>query len=329
MSSDGAWREIWVICETRDGEILDCCFELLGKAASLAAQNGSHVCAVLFAAAPKTAALFASGAARIYLSSGFECADDGLLAGAIAALAKRHEPETILMAATVRGRSIAPQTAALLNTGLTADCTELHFEDGLLIQTRPALGGNLMAQIVCAVARPQMATVRPKVFPMPSLVSGREGEIVRIPPEELFTGETPVKTLERLSTEKISGNRQSLADADIILAGGMGLGSREGFLKLRTLAEIIGASQAASRAAVHAGFAPYSSQVGQTGVVVRPRLYVAFGISGAIQHLAGMSAAEYIVAVNTDRKAPVFRHAHFGLVADAMETLDLLLREFA
>jgi electron transfer flavoprotein alpha subunit len=129
--------------------------------------------------------------------------------------------------------------------------------------------------------------------------------------------------------EKITGNRQSLGDAEIILAGGMGLGSKERFLKLSALAEIIGASVAASRAAVYAGFAPYSSQVGQTGITVRPRLYIAFGISGAVQHLAGMSASEYIVAVNTDRKAPIFRHAHFGLVGDAMETLDILLNELA
>jgi electron transfer flavoprotein alpha subunit len=232
------------------------------------------------------------------------------------------------MAATIRGRSIAPQTAALLDTGLTADCTDLHLEDGLLIQTRPALGGNLMAQIICAAARPQMATVRPRGFPMPSLACQRQGEIVRILPEELFAGKTLERTLERVATEKLSGNRKSLADAGIILAGGMGLGNRAGFCKLEALADAIGASVAASRAAVHAGFAPYSSQVGQTGVVVRPRLYVAFGISGAVQHMAGMSAAEYIVAVNTDRKAPIFRYAQLGLVGDAMETLDLLLGEF-
>ena len=329
MSLDSAGREIWGVCETRDGEILDCCFELLGKAASLAAQNGSKACAVFFGEASKTAALFAAGAAKIYLPGGFERADDGLLAEAIAALARRSAPEAILMAATVRGRSIAPQTAALLNTGLTADCTDLHLEDGLLIQTRPALGGNLMAQNVCAAARPQMATIRLKVFPMPGLASEREGEIVRIPLEELFAGETPVKALERMGAEKISGRRPGLADADIILAGGMGLGGQAGFCKLEALADAAGASLAASRAAVHAGFAPYSSQVGQTGVVVRPRLYVAFGISGAVQHLAGMSASEYVIAINADRKAPIFRHAHLGLVGDAVETLDLLLEQFA
>jgi electron transfer flavoprotein alpha subunit len=132
-----------------------------------------------------------------------------------------------------------------------------------------------------------------------------------------------------MGAEKISGHRQSLADAGIILAGGMGLGGKAGFLKLEALADAVGASVSASRAAVHAGFAPYSSQVGQTGVVVRPRLYVAFGISGAVQHLAGMSASEYIVAVDSDRKAPIFRHAHLGLVGDAAETLDQLLGRFA
>ncbi|MDR0440236.1 MAG: electron transfer flavoprotein subunit alpha, partial [Candidatus Accumulibacter sp.] len=130
MNVDKAGREIWVVCETRDGEILDCCFELLGKAVSLAAQNGSDACAVYFGEAPRAATLFAAGAAKIYWADGFEDADDGMLARAIAALAKRHQPETLLMAATIRGRSIAPQTAALLDTGLTADCTDLHLEDG-------------------------------------------------------------------------------------------------------------------------------------------------------------------------------------------------------
>jgi electron transfer flavoprotein alpha subunit len=334
MNPENALREIWVVCESRDGEILSSCFELLGKAVSLALQNGSRVCAVFFGEEPKLPPLFATGAGKVYLLQGLENVDDGLLAEATASLAKRYGPETIMMTATVRGRSIAPQTAALLNTGLTADCTDLHLEDGLLIQTRRILGSNLMAQIICASTRPQMVTVRPRTFPLPSLVPGREGEIVRIPLEELASSERPVagtsaRALKRLSVEKIAGNRQSLGDADTILAGGMGLGSKEGFLKLEALAEITGASLAASRAAVYAGFAPYSSQVGQTGSIVRPRLYVAFGISGAVQHLAGMSASEYIVAVNTDSKAPIFRHAHFGLVGDAMETLDILLDELA
>jgi electron transfer flavoprotein alpha subunit len=164
---------------------------------------------------------------------------------------------------------------------------------------------------------------------MPNFIPGRTGEIIHVSSEELFAGKMPARALERVGAEKISGHRQSLADADVILAGGMGLGGKAGFLKLEALADAVGASLAASRAAVHAGVAPYSSQVGQTGVVVRPRLYVAFGISGAVQHLAGMSASGYVVAVNTDRKAPIFRHAHFGLVGDASETLDLLLGQFA
>jgi electron transfer flavoprotein alpha subunit len=329
MSPESSQREIWVICESRDGEILDFCFELLGKAVSLAAQNGSIACAVFFGEEPKTPPLFASGAGKVYLLPVPDNVDERALAEALASLAKLHNPETILLAATVRGQSLAAQAAALLNTGLTANCTELHLEDGDLIQTHPILGGKLTAQVVCALARPRMITVRPRAFPLPGLVPRHAREIVRVPLEELLAGETPAKGLKLLSTEKISGNRKSLADADIILAGGMGLGSKEGFLKLQTLAEIIGASPAASRAAVYAGFAPYSSQVGQTGVVVRPRLYVALGISGAIQHLAGMSASEYIVAVNPDRKAPIFRYAHFGLVGDATETLDLLLSELA
>jgi electron transfer flavoprotein alpha subunit len=325
-NTQGARREIWVICESRDGEILDFCFELLGKAVSLAAQNGSIACAVFFGEESKTPPLFASGAGKVYLLSGPDGAGEEAPAEALASLAKRRDPETILLAATVRGQSLASRTAALLRAGLTANCTNLRLEDGELIQTRPILGGKLTAEIVCA-SSPRMLTVRPRVFSLPEMLPGREGEIVRVSPEETPAGKT--QTMELLGVEKISGNRKSLADAEIILAGGMGLGSKEGFLKLQTLAERIGASPAASRVAVHAGFAPYSRQVGQTGVVVRPRLYVAFGISGAVQHLAGMSAAEYIVAVNTDRRAPIFRRAQFGLVADATETLDLLLSELA
>jgi electron transfer flavoprotein alpha subunit len=327
MNRKKVQREIWVVCENRDGEIPDVCFELLGKAVSLAAQNDSSASAVFFGEAPKNTALFASGAEKIYLLPGLDDTGEGAQAQALASLAKRHAPEAILLAATIRGHSLASQAAAQLGAGLTANCTDLHWEDGELIQTHSVFGGKLAVQVVGATGCLRMLTVRPRVFPPPAQVSEREGEIVRISPETLLAGKILAKGLELLNTEKTSGRRKSLSDADIILSGGMGLGSKEGFLKLQTLAERIGASPAASRAAVHAGFAPYSAQVGQTGATVRPRLYVAFGISGSVQHLAGMSASEYIVAVNTDGKAPIFRNAHFGLVADATKTLDLLLNE--
>ncbi|MDR3220450.1 MAG: electron transfer flavoprotein subunit alpha, partial [Candidatus Accumulibacter sp.] len=180
-SSQRARREIWVVCESRDGEILDFCFELLGKAVSLAARNDSTACAVFFGDEPKTPPLFASGAGKVYLLPGFDNADEGAQAEALASLAKLHAPETILLAATVRGQSLAAQAAALLDTGLTANCTNLHLENGELIQTHPVLGGKLTAEVVCALARPRMITVRPRAFPLPGLVSGQEGKIVPVP----------------------------------------------------------------------------------------------------------------------------------------------------
>ncbi|MCL2000783.1 MAG: electron transfer flavoprotein subunit alpha/FixB family protein, partial [Planctomycetes bacterium] len=256
-----------------------------------------------------------------------DCPDDGLLARHLADAARRHKLEIVLIPATIRGRSIASQMAALLRTGLTADCTELSIGgDGLLIQTRPAFGNNLLARIVCAGVKPQMASVRPGIFPLPPDDPGRKGEIVKIIAGEIK--DSPVSP-EYLGGEMIQAGGISLVAADMVLAGGMGLGSAAAFVKLERLADAIGAAPAASRAAVHAGYASYSRQVGQTGVVVRPRLYLAFGISGAIQHLAGMSGSSRVAAINSDPRAAIFNNADYGLVADANQVIEALLREFS
>ncbi len=320
--------EIWAVCESRDGRVLGPGFELVGKARELADAGNARVGAVLFGLdlRPEADRLIAAGADVVYLvPTEPGCPDDGMLARGLAEAAGLRRPEAVLVPASIRGRSLAPQAAALLRTGLTADCTGLHIgPDGLLVQTRPAFGSSLMARIVCAAARPQMATVRPGVFPAPAPDGGRRGEIVELPAVDASGAPSP----EYVGCELIKAGGAGLAAADIVLAGGMGLGSADAFGRLERLARAMGACPAASRAAVHAGYAPYSRQVGQTGVTVRPRLYIALGISGAVQHLAGMSGADCVVAVNSDPKAPIFRVADHGLVADAGAALEALSQEF-
>lgn len=327
MSGSLPGSEIWIVCETRAGRILESCFELIGEALRLASHRKAHVAAVLFAGRPaeETSLLFAAGADKVYLIGSGDSQDhDGAHAMAVATAARQYAPEIILMPATIRGRSVAPQVAARLQTGLTADCTAFRIdEDGLLVQTRPAFGGSLMAEIICADARPQMATARPKIFPLPAFVPSRQGETIIVP-----SGESPPGLLSLLRAESLRDSGAALGEAAVILSGGMGLGSREAYERLSRLARIMGASCGASRAAVHAGFAPYSSQIGQTGLAVRPCLYVAFGISGSVQHRAGMAASDRIIAVNTDPKAPIFRIAHIGIIADCNEVLALLTEEF-
>lgn len=316
---------IWAFCECADGKATGHSVELVGKAAELAAARGTSAGAVLYGSGLEREAehLAAAGADVLYVIEGDPaCPDDGAVARGLVQAVQLHRPEAVIVPATVRGRSIAPQAAALLGTGLTANCTCLHIgEGGLLVQTRPAFGSSLMARILCATARPQMAGVRPGAFPVPALDWSRKARVVSVPHSE-------TRRLELVRSEGLDTGGGSLTDATVILAGGMGLESPQGFASLEKLAALTGASPGASRAAVHAGYAPYSRQVGQTGVTVRPRLYLAFGISGAVQHCAGMAGAECIVAVNSDPKAPIFRIADYGLVADAGSALEALLREF-
>jgi electron transfer flavoprotein alpha subunit len=241
----------------------------------------------------------------------------------LADLIQEEKPEIMLLGATTIGRSLAPRVAARVGTGLTADCTGLAVnpETGLLEQTRPAFGGNIMATIICPRHRPQMATVRPKVFQAAPKDPARKGEIVNLKSPEVALRS---RLLERVREQAENVN---LDEADIIVAGGRGLADEKGFKLLSELAEALGGAVGASRAAVDAGWISYPHQVGQTGKTVSPKLYIACGISGAIQHLAGMQSAETIVAINKNPDAPIFQVAHYGIVGDVFEVIPALIRE--
>ncbi|MBQ9091542.1 MAG: electron transfer flavoprotein subunit alpha/FixB family protein [Anaerotignum sp.] len=303
--------EIWVYCETREKELTEGTKELLGKAKTLVQESGCIVAAVLFAGAEKAAAAF--GADKIYR---FHSCGEETQAKAILQQMEKGRPWAFLFPATSKGRMVAAMLSVHLKTGLTADCIELSVEDGFLKQTRPAFGGSLMADILCRHSYPQMATVQRGVFPISEADFGKKAEIVKCPFAEKEI--SAVKVLKRNLKNK---DEVFLNDAKIVLAGGMGLETKENFALLKQTAEKIGAVPAASRAAVNAGLVPYAWQVGQSGKTIRPEIYIACGISGAVQHLAGIQGAGCIIAVNTDRKAPIFDHADIGIVEDCVTFL--------
>ena len=250
--------------------------------------------------------------------------DDCAQGDAVSAALYRLAPDSVLFPATVRGRFLSGWAAARLGTGLTADCTALGVTpDGLLLQSRPAFGGNLTADILCREKRPQMASVRPGVFPMPET----EGNVPAAPIEKLDV--RPLRDYLTREGFTPAQNAVSLQDAQVIVAGGKGVGSRKGFDKLFRLAALLGGAVGATRSAVDAGYIGYAHQIGQTGVTVRPRLYIVFGASGAIQHTVGMSAAKTVIAVNRDRLAPIFRSADYGVAADWEETIDVMISELS
>lgn len=263
-------------------------------------------------------ACLAAGADRAVLLplSPDDCAQGDLVAAALSELA----PDSALFPATVRGRFLSGWAAARLGTGLTADCTALGVtEDGLLLQSRPAFGGNLTADILCRERRPQMASVRPGVFPMPELA----GDAPAAPAQRLDL--RPLRDYLTRAGFTPAQNAVPLQEAQVIVAGGKGVGSRKGFAKLFRLASLLGGAVGATRSAVDAGYIGYAHQIGQTGVTVRPRLYIVFGASGAIQHTVGMSAAKTVIAVNRDRLAPIFRCADYGVAADWEQTADVMI----
>lgn len=321
---------ILVFAEQREGELQKVGLELLGKGRELADQLNSPLWAVLLgdAASEKYAPdLIAHGADRIYLGIAPELKYYATLpySRIITDLINEIKPEIVLLGATTLGRDLAARIAIRLKTGLTADCTELKIDPQKkhLLQTRPAFGGNIMATIVCPQHRPQMATVRPKVMKALPPDPARKGEVIRLG-VKLSAEDLAVKVKEVIkSTEKTV----NLAEAEIIVSGGRGLGEAKNFKLLEELADILGGVVGASRAAVDAGWISAYHQVGQTGKTVSPKLYIACGISGSVQHLAGMSSSEVIVAVNHDPHAPIFRVATYGLVADLFEVVPAMIRK--
>ena len=310
-------KNVSVIAEQRDGKIMKVSYELIGKARELANDLGQDVVAVLMGSGVEAVAgdLAKAGADKVIV------VDDPMLAEyvtepyakATTAVIKANDPEIVLFGASSIGRDLAPRVSARIHTGLTADCTKLEIdpETKLLNMTRPAFGGNIMATILCADHRPQMATVRPGV--MQALEScDKVGEVEKFAVE--FTpADMNVEICEVVKTDKKSVD---ITEAKILVSGGRGLGSAEGFAQLKDLADVLGGEIAASRAAVDSGWIEKDRQVGQTGKTVRPDLYVACGISGAIQHAAGMEESEFIVAINKEESAPIFGICDLGIVGD-------------
>ena len=323
------WKNIMVYCEYRRGELAPVSLELLGIGRRLADGRGLTVSAVLIGSGTATAAetLIGHGADTVYRvdHEALEHFDEERYSGVLTDIVREKKPEIVLAGATAIGRSFIPAVAINLDAGLTADCTklELREDDGALLQTRPAFGGNIMATIVCPAHRPQMATVRPKVMKALDFDGSRTGEIVDIvPAERNLNGR--LKVLESVVAMETNVNIQ---ESDVLVSGGRGLESEKGFELIRKLAEVMGANVSASRAVVDAGWIPYPHQVGQTGKTVAPKLYIACGISGAVQHVAGMQSSETIVAINRDANAPIFQVADYGLVGDINDILPKLIRK--
>ncbi len=321
------WSGIAVFCEYRRGELASVSLELLGIGRKLADQRGVKLSAILlgYKTEETAAKLVAHGADTVLLVDHEALKDftDDCYSTVFTHLILQYRPEVVLAGATAIGRSFIPAVATSLNTGLTADCTKLEIResDGLLLQTRPAFGGNIMATIVCEASRPQMATVRPKVMQALDYDIQRQGQVIVVQPPSEMLG-SKIKVLESIVAEAATVNIQ---DADILVSGGRGLETAKGFELLKKLADTMGAKVSASRAVVDAGWIPYPHQVGQTGKTVAPKLYIACGISGAVQHVAGMQSAETIVAINRDENASIFNVADYGLVGDLFEIIPKLI----
>ena len=324
-----AYKGVWVFAEQHNGSISSVALELLGEGRKLADKRKTKLAAVFIGHGikDKAASLIAHGADIVYVADDQALKDfnDDAYAATLISLAKQHKPEIILAGATAIGRSFIPKVASALITGLTADCTVLDIDadTGNLHQTRPAFGGNIMATIVTPNHRPQMATVRHKVMKMAVRDDSRAGEVIEVK----FNSPSDVRTRVIKTVEEIT-ETVNISEADIIVAGGRGMGSQKNFQLLEELAKVLGGAIGATRGAVDEGWIPYSHQVGQTGKTVCPKLYIAAGISGAIQHLAGMQSSDVIVAINKDPNAPIFSVATYGIVGDAMEVLPIMIRKF-
>jgi electron transfer flavoprotein alpha subunit/NAD-dependent dihydropyrimidine dehydrogenase PreA subunit len=324
-----SWTGVLVFCEYRHGILAPVSLELLGIGRELADTRGVQLSALLLGHEIGDTAqlLIGHGADVVYVADheGFRDYREDCYSKVAAELIREYKPEIVLAGATAIGRSFIPGVATTLNAGLTADCTKLQIreEDGALLQTRPAFGGNIMATIESESTRPQMATVRPNVMSSLEFDGSRTGSIIQVNPTEKQLV-SRVQVLESVVSE---GGRVNIQEADILVSGGRGLESEQGFELITELADAMGAKVSASRAVVDAGWIPYPHQVGQTGKTVAPKLYIACGISGAVQHVAGMQSAETIVAINRDEHATIFNVADIGIVGDLFEIIPKLIRK--
>ncbi|GFN35053.1 electron transfer flavoprotein subunit alpha [Tepidimicrobium xylanilyticum] len=322
------YEGVWVFAEQREGNLMNVSIELLGEGRKIADKLNTELTAILLGNNVKNLAdrLIKYGADKVIYAESPQLdvyTTDGYTR-VICDLINERKPEIMLIGATNIGRDLGPRISARIHTGLTADCTRLDvdLENRRLMQTRPAFGGNLMATIICPNHRPQMSTVRPGVMEKAKYNETREGVVEVINPD-LKEEDITAKVIDYVKEKR---SQVKLEDASIIVSGGRGLGNPEGFKLLKELADKLGGVVGASRATVDAGWIDQSHQVGQTGKTVRPNLYIACGISGAIQHLAGMQESKCIVAINKDKDAPIFKIADYGIVGDVYEILPELIK---
>lgn len=311
-------KGVWIVAEQRDGALRKISFEIASTARKLADELGDEVCAVLLGSGVEAMAaeLAKYGVDKVFV------ADDAALepyttdahAAAVAKVVKENDPAILLLGASVQGKDLSSRLVGKLATGMASDCTDIKIEGGKLLATRPMYSGKTFGNIVVS-GTPQMASLRPNVFP--AVENAKAGEVVKFD-AGLDAGALKTKVLE---VQKDASGKIDLTEADVIVSGGRGMKGPEGYSVLEELASLLGGTVGASRAAVDAGWRPQSDQVGQTGKVVSPNLYIACGISGAIQHLAGMSSSKYIVAINKDPEAPIFARADYGIVDDLFKVV--------
>jgi len=325
-----AYKDVWVFCEQKKGVIQTISFELLGEGKKLAKKLGVNLCAVILGhdIEAKIEELSARGADKVYIVDAPELKSyqDDSYTKVIVKLIEEYKPEIVLCGATTIGRSMISRVAVKIDAGLTADCTGLDIDEKerLLLQTRPAFGGNIMATIITPNHRPQMSTVRHKVMKEAEIHKSHKAEVIR----KKYSSDVLKSRTTLLDIVEEIEETVNLAEADIIVSGGRGMAAPENFALVKELAKVLNAAVGSSRAAVDAGWMPYSHQVGQTGKTVCPKLYIACGISGQIQHLIGMQSSKVIVAINKDPDAPIFKVATYGIVGDVFEILPALTKEF-
>jgi len=319
------YRDVWVFTEIKGDKVRSVSFELLGKARQLADELSQKVCAVLLGSDVKKFCkdLSAFGADKIYIAEDDALKDyyTDVYSSILVGLILKHNPNIVIYPATKIGRDLAPRVASVIEVGLTADCTGLCILDDKLLQSRPAFGGNIMADIICAEARPQMATVRPNVMKQNEPDDNRTAEIIEVPVKIDLQG---LRVMIKESIKTSVPDAKPIDEADIIVSCGRGVGSKENTKIIEELADVLNAAVGASRAAVDAGWKPKSCQVGQSGTTVSPKIYIACGISGTIQHLVGMKGSDVIIAINKDPEAPIFNVANYGIIGDLNKIVPLL-----
>lgn len=330
MSNMNEYRNMWVFIETECGKAKNVGYELLNAAKPLADQKGCELVAVVIGsnveAAARDAICYGADKAIVVDGPEYEYYSTDAFVNALVAMVRKYRPETLMIGATNNGRDMAPRVSCRIGTGLTADCTEIGIDEetGNMAWTRPTFGGNLMAVIMCPDHRPQMGTVRPGVFRKGVYDEARTGEIINetfhVMPAEIRT--TLVERVQEVA------DAVNLEEAEIIVSGGRGVGSADNFRQIFELAEVLGATVGCSRAVVDAGWMPHIHQVGQSGKTVAPKLYIAVGISGAIQHLAGIAGADKVLAINKDPEAPIFSVADYGIVGNLNDIVPALTEAF-